>query len=61
MSGHLITAAAQKAPQLVERLVYVCGFMPASGTDAGGYVHLETSHLPFLSQPDRVASAILEA
>ena len=38
MSGHLITAAAQKAPQLVERLVYVCGFMPASGADAGGYV-----------------------
>jgi pimeloyl-ACP methyl ester carboxylesterase len=46
MSGHLITAAAQKAPQLVE---------PTRVVD------LETSHSPFLSQPDRVASAILEA
>ncbi len=38
MGGHVVTAAAQRAPQLVERLVYVCAFMPASGAAGGAYV-----------------------
>jgi pimeloyl-ACP methyl ester carboxylesterase len=38
MSGHVVSAAAQAAPQLVERLVYVTGFMAASGQPAGGYI-----------------------
>lgn len=36
--GHVIGAAAERAPGLVERLVYVCAVMAASGADAGGYV-----------------------
>jgi pimeloyl-ACP methyl ester carboxylesterase len=35
--GHVVTAAVERAPQLVERLVYVCAVMPASGTDAARY------------------------
>jgi pimeloyl-ACP methyl ester carboxylesterase len=35
--GHLISAAAARAPRLVERLVYVCAVLPASGADAVGY------------------------
>ena len=38
MSGHVVSAAAQAVPQLVERLVYVTGFMAASGRPAGGYI-----------------------
>jgi pimeloyl-ACP methyl ester carboxylesterase len=38
LMGHLASAAAQEVPQLVERLVYVCAFMPASGVPAGAYV-----------------------
>ncbi len=38
MGGHVVTAAAQSAPQLIERLVYVCAFMPASGAAGGAYV-----------------------
>ena len=38
MSGHVVSAAAQAAPHLVERLVYVTGFMAASGQPAGGYI-----------------------
>jgi pimeloyl-ACP methyl ester carboxylesterase len=38
MSGHVVGAAAQAVPQLVERLVYVTGFMAASGRPAGGYI-----------------------
>ena len=36
--GHVIGAAAERAPALVERLVYVCAVMAGSGADAGGYV-----------------------
>jgi pimeloyl-ACP methyl ester carboxylesterase len=35
--GHVISAAAARAPELVERLVYVCAVLPASGADAVGY------------------------
>jgi pimeloyl-ACP methyl ester carboxylesterase len=38
MGGHVVTAAAQQAPDLVERLVYVCAFMAASGVPGGAYV-----------------------
>jgi pimeloyl-ACP methyl ester carboxylesterase len=38
MSGHVVSAAAQAAPGLVERLVYVCGFMAPSNADAGSYI-----------------------
>jgi pimeloyl-ACP methyl ester carboxylesterase len=38
MGGHVITAAAQRAPHLVRRLVYVCAFMPASGVSAAAYI-----------------------
>jgi pimeloyl-ACP methyl ester carboxylesterase len=38
LMGQLVTAAAQAAPQLVERLVYICAFMPASDMPAGAYV-----------------------
>jgi pimeloyl-ACP methyl ester carboxylesterase len=38
MGGHVVTAAAQSAPQLIDRLVYVCAFMPASGVAGGAYV-----------------------
>jgi pimeloyl-ACP methyl ester carboxylesterase len=43
MAGHVITAVAQQAPELIERLVYICGLMPASGADAGGYVRSRES------------------
>lgn len=36
--GHVIGAAAERTPGLVERLVYVCAVMAGSGADAGGYV-----------------------
>jgi pimeloyl-ACP methyl ester carboxylesterase len=35
--GHLITAVAERVPELVERLVYVCAVLPGSGADAFGY------------------------
>jgi pimeloyl-ACP methyl ester carboxylesterase len=35
--GHVVGAAAERAPALVERLVYVCAVMAGSGADAGGY------------------------
>jgi pimeloyl-ACP methyl ester carboxylesterase len=38
MGGHVISAAAQRAPHLVERLVYLAAFMPAPGVAAGTYV-----------------------
>jgi pimeloyl-ACP methyl ester carboxylesterase len=38
MSGHVVSAAAQAVPTLVERLVYVTGFMAPSGADAGAYI-----------------------
>jgi pimeloyl-ACP methyl ester carboxylesterase len=38
LMGHLATAAAQAVPELVERLVYICAFMPASGVPAAAYV-----------------------
>jgi pimeloyl-ACP methyl ester carboxylesterase len=38
MGGTVITAAAARAPELVEALVYVCAFMPASGVPAGAYI-----------------------
>jgi pimeloyl-ACP methyl ester carboxylesterase len=36
--GHVITATAERVPNLVERLVYVCAVMARSGADAGSYV-----------------------
>ena len=38
LMGQLVTAAAQAAPQLVERLVYICAFMPGSDVPAAAYV-----------------------
>jgi pimeloyl-ACP methyl ester carboxylesterase len=38
MAGHVVSAAAQLAPALVERLVYVTGFMAPSDADAGAYI-----------------------
>jgi pimeloyl-ACP methyl ester carboxylesterase len=39
MGGTVITAAAQRAPELVGSLVYVTAFMPASGVPAAAYIH----------------------
>jgi pimeloyl-ACP methyl ester carboxylesterase len=38
MGGTVITAATARAPDLVEALVYVCAFMPASGVPAAAYI-----------------------
>jgi pimeloyl-ACP methyl ester carboxylesterase len=38
MGGTVVTAAAARAPELVEALVYVCAFMPASGVPAASYI-----------------------
>jgi len=38
MSGAVATRATQEAPDLVERVVYVAGFMPASTVPAGRYL-----------------------
>jgi pimeloyl-ACP methyl ester carboxylesterase len=36
--GHVIGAAAERVPDLVERLVYVCAVMARPGADPAGYV-----------------------
>jgi pimeloyl-ACP methyl ester carboxylesterase len=41
MGGHVITNAAERAPQLISRLVYLTAFMPAAGVPAVAYIQSE--------------------
>lgn len=38
MGGAVATAAIQRSPELIAHAVYVCAFMPASGTPAAAYI-----------------------
>ena len=39
MGGTVATAAIQRAPELIAHAVYVCAFMPGSGTPAAAYIN----------------------